>query len=277
MNHYKIKLMILTLILLIARCSREKDELTLPVRVGFKMCFKIGFSQDSSLNTEYLDFNGCRIGIGKIAFTGRREAGGDYSFVSNPRNIPTLSSSWLLEPTTVSVFDMPQGIYTDMKWEMEVWAIPNEVLLDLDEGLTIEELLTAGVIEDWGEGIYAGPGIAISGTYKSLDGSVIPFLYAYDPPPPDYKLRAESFDPDGNSRIVFSVDKEYESTMLFTLEYDSRSANRELFEEAKISGDSGHPVIIISDRNNQDLYENLKSTIILSIKVIIKETGSSTV
>jgi hypothetical protein len=274
----KLKLAGLILLLFIAGCTKEKDELTLPVTVSSK----ISFSVDSSKCAEYLNFTGVRIGIGLITFIGIREDGPDYGFATDPRfDFPTSSSlSFLQKKTLTSNFNMPQGVYTEIHWEMDLWAITCKDLQDLIEGLTVEDLLATGVVEDLGENFWTGPAIAISGTYKSLNGSLIPFLLAGDFILSDdvtgQKLKAETFDPDGNSRIVLSADKEYESTLIFTMENDFRSINRELFEEANISGDSGHPVIIISGNNNKDLYEVLTSRNNLSIKVLIKETGSAT-
>jgi hypothetical protein len=279
---HKIKLAGLILLLSFAGCIKEKNELTLPVTISSK----ISFSVDSSKCGEYVDITGGRIGIGMITFRGIRENGEDYSFTTNPKfDFPTPSSVWFLEKgSIISNFNFPQGTYTDMEWEMEMWAVPNSDLVNLIKGLTIEDLAATGVIEGFYDGSWiwiSGPAIAIAGTYKSLDGSVIPFLLAGDfilyDDGEDFNciLRAQSFDPDGNSRIVISADKEYESNMIFTLEIDFRSINRELFEEAKTSGSIGNPVIIISNHNNKDLYKVLTSGNSLSIKVIIREKGSA--
>jgi hypothetical protein len=285
MLHSRIKLAGIILILFIAGC-REKDELTRPVKVQFdiklSLSFKIGVSLDSSLNAEYLHFTGCRIGLGNIEFTGKREEGGNYYFQTDPRlDFPKPTNSWLLQSTTFSIFDMPQGIYTNMTWVLQLWAIANEDLIDLDEGLTVEDLIAAGVVEDCGDGWWNGPAMAISGTYKSNDGTIIPFLIAGDFILPygaiNQKLMVGSFNPEGNTRIVMSADKKYESTMIFTLGCDSCSLDRELFEDAEISGNNEHPIIIISDSNNKELYENLTTENNLSIKVIIKETGPASI
>lgn len=279
----KVKIIGLILILFIAGC-REKDELTRPVKLQFdiklSLGFKIGVSMDSSLNAEYLQFTGCRIGLGEILFIGKREEGGNYYFQTDPSlDFPKPTTFWHLQSTTISFFDLPQGIYTDMTWIMQLWAIPNEDLLDLDEGLTVEDLIAAGVVEDCGEGWWNGPAMAISGTYKSMDGRIIPFLLAGDFILPsgaiNQKLTVSSFDQEGNTRIVLSADKKYESTMIFTLGCDSCSLDHELFEDAKISGNREHPIIIISSSNNKDLYENLTTENDLSIKVIIEEKESA--
>ena len=276
MTFHKTILASIFLLFFITGCNKEKDELTLPVNILFKMSIKMSFSMDDSLNAEYLNFTDCILGVGNIVFKGKREEGGDYYFETDPNLYFSVFPLKLnSQPIIVCDFDLPQGTYTDMKWGMWLWAIPGKDLLDLIEGLTVVELLATGVEEDLGDGWVNGPGIAISGIYKFLDGSEIPFLLAGDfilaRDATDYYLWAETFDSEDNSSIVLSADKHYESTLIFSLENDFRSLNRELFEEAKVSGDSVHPVIIISGSNNKDLYENLTSRINLSIKVIIKE------
>lgn len=271
MIHSRIKLASIFLLLFIPGCIKEKDELTLPVKVSLKMCLKISLSPDSSLlNAEYLHFTDYKNGsLYAMEFRGRREAGGDYYFETSAYKTDDLVLSFLhlSQPMPISDYDMPQGIYTDMEWIPYLGTLPIEHWLV--EGLTIEELIATGLVEDWGDGFYwAYHRSAISGTYKYLDGSVIPFLFAGDLP--DEELIARTFNPDGTTSIALSVDKEYEATMLLTLEYDFRSLSRKLFEEVNISGNSEHPVIIISYSNNKDLYEDLASRINLSAKVIIK-------
>jgi hypothetical protein len=105
MTLYKIKVASVILILFMAGC-REKDDLTLPVKVYFK----IGISPENSLNTEYLHFTDCKIGIQRIQFEGKREAGTDIFFETDPNmNLQTLS--FAQQPLTISVFNIPQGIY----------------------------------------------------------------------------------------------------------------------------------------------------------------------
>jgi hypothetical protein len=240
MTHYKIKLVIITLILFIAGCT-EKDELTLPVKVYFK----IGISPDNSLNTEYLDFTKCQIGIQSIQFEGKREAGTDIFFETDPNmNLQTLS--FTQQPLIISIFNIPQGIYNYMKWDISMKCIDTE-----------------GLIDDH----YPCIGIVISGDYTSLDGSKIPFIFAIDEPE---LFSVRSYDPNDNSTIVLSVNKEYEATVLFAPEKAFSSISRESFEEAEISGDSGNPKIIISSSKNKGLYMILSYRIFQSAEVVVK-------
>src|SRR5512142_1233454 len=102
-----------TLILLIAGCTK-KDELTLPVRVYLKIGIVSGGS--ASTGPEYLDFNECQIGIQGIGYEGKREAVGDVYFETDPK--VDLKTITFLEPVIVTEFDIPQGVYNYMKWDI---------------------------------------------------------------------------------------------------------------------------------------------------------------
>jgi hypothetical protein len=239
----KIRPVILILMLGLTGCSK-KDELTLPVRVYFK----IGISQSNSLSNEYLNFSECQIGIRRIRFEGKREAGGDVFFETDPAmNLQTLS--FTEQPAIISIFDIPQGIYNIMKWDISLKCIDTE-----------------GLIDDRDES-YPCIGIIITGNYKSLDGAVIPFIFAIDRPE---LFSVMSFDPSGNSSIVLSVDKEYEAVVYFAPEKAFSAISRESFEEAEISGDLMQPKIIISSSMNVDLYQILLYRIFLSASVVVK-------
>jgi hypothetical protein len=252
MGFYKMKLMSIALIMFIAGC-REKDELTLPVSVHLM----IGISQDNSLNTEYLGFTECEIGINRIWFEGLREAGPAVYFQTDPKiNLPTIT---FFQPVIVSSYDIPQGVYNYMKWDITMYCIENERIFNIE---------TRGW--DWNdfeENYYCCKAIDIYGSYKSLDGSVIPFIFGIDA---TEMLSVKAFDPDGNSTIVLSVNKEYDATLLFNPQEAFSSISRESFEKAEISDENGQPVIIISNNTNKGLYEILLYRLFQYARVIVK-------
>jgi hypothetical protein len=234
----KIKLASITLILFIAGC-REKDDLTLPVRVYFK----IGISPENINSDTYLSFNDGQIGVKKIQFEGKREAGEDIYFETDPKmNLPTLAFS-ISENPVISGFDIPQGIFNYMRWDINLKKIVNEGLIDTDS-LSI--------------------GLVISGTYKYLNGSHSHVIIAIDD---TEQFNVRSDDSDDNTRIVLSVNKDhYDAILLLAPDYAFRSISRESLEEADISGDS----VIISRNKNKYLYDNLLFRIAQSARIIFK-------
>jgi hypothetical protein len=229
---------IILLILLNTGC-REKDELTLPVKVYFK----IGISQDNSYNSEYLVFTNCQIGIRSIQFEGKREAGGDVYFETDSKmNYQKLS---FLQPTLVTVFDIPQGIYDYMKWCLTTKCL---IIDDLPESSSCL-------------------GIVISGNYTYMNGSVIPFIFAIDALE---QISVWASSPDGTSTIVLSVNKEYEANILLAPANAFHSISRESLEKAEVFGNDGNQIIIISSSKNKYLYEILLYRIFQNVSLIIR-------
>lgn len=269
MRACKINLAIFLLLCVMSGCRKEKDELTLPVTVHLKMAFNAGISADNPLNPEYLNFNRCELGLDEIKITGKREIGEDIILFTKPGlDFSKLFSTLWKDPVQLYLFHIPQGIYKEIKWHIYVqYAVGIKSLVEM--GFTTKELLEAG-FEPLGYGaedIYAGPGILILGTYQYLNGSLIPFVFTHDTL---LEIEAMTYDAEGNSRIVLSIDKEYESTMSIILEYAFNSLSREAFEHAEISGEGKNQVIIISHCKNEELFESLISQNFISAKVTIR-------
>jgi hypothetical protein len=240
----KIKLASITLILFLTGCSK-KDDLTLPVKVYFKIGIPENIYSDP-----YLSFSEGHIGIQRIRFEGKRDAGGDVFFETDPKmNIQTLEFGTGENPG-ISDFDIPQGIYNYMKWDIDLKRIVTDGLLD-DNAI---DSLSIGLV--------------ISGIYKYLDGESIPVIIAIDD---TEQFSVRSDDSGGNSQIVLSVDKVYyEAILLLAPDYAFNSISRESLEDADISLVSGHQIILISKNENEELYENLLYRIDLSAKIIFK-------
>jgi hypothetical protein len=239
---YKARLIFITLILFIAGCI-EKDELTRPVKVNFK----IGISPYFNFNAAYLHITKCQIGIQSIHFEGKREAGEDIFFDTDPKmNLQTLS---FLQPITFDVFDIPQGVYNYMEWKISLKCIDTEVLID-DRN-------------EYSPCI----GIAISGDYTFLDGYVIPFTFAVND---QVQFNVMSYDPYDNSKLVLSADKEYDANLLFAPEKGFNSFTQKSFEKAEISHEGGYPKIIISSSKNEKLYDLLLNRIFQSAEFVAK-------
>jgi len=232
------KLAGLTLILLIAGCiEQEKDDLTLPVRVHFKIRV-----QPESFG--YATFHSCDIGIQDIQFEGIREAGGNIFFETNPEI--GLYSYATFANTTITNFDIPQGIYTYMRWDIHLKSIVTPV--DFPDSLSI--------------------GLILYGYYELPDDlAVCQIILAVDD--------NEEFIARFPDRIALSANKDYAATLVFSGN-SSLSISYESYLKAEISGDSLNPVLIISRNKNKDLYEKILYQLLRSTRVDIKEIGPST-
>jgi hypothetical protein len=239
----KIRLAILTALILTTGCVR-KDDLTLPVRINFK----IGIETVNSAADNYLDFAECSIGIQRIDFEGNREAGVPVCFMTDPAlDLHTLSFNH--QPVTISKFDIPQGIYNSMQWDISMKCIDTE-----------------GLINDRGES-YPCIGIIFKGNYTTLSGSVIPLIFAIDRPE---LFRVMSYAPNGDQMITLTVGREYEAVVYFAPDRAFSAISRNSLETAVTSEGVQSPEIVISSSMNQDLYQILLYRIFLSASVVVK-------
>ena len=239
---YKIKLLLITLILFIAGCIK-KDELTLPVRIQLK----IGVSPNDSLGGENNFFSWGRIGIESIRFEGEREAGGDIFFETDPEmNFQKVDFN-ADHIELISDFDIPRGVYYNMKWDIALKSIVgNEI---------ITEHSLAGSPDI---------GLIFSGQYKYLNKYGVHLLFAID------GTSQLSFRSEVNSRIVLSENK-YDAILFLDPEYTFSTLNRKSINEAEISiNKDGHPDILISSNKNKELYETLLSRLSNSAIVVVK-------
>jgi len=241
----KIKLAGLILILLIPGCVK-KDELTRPTRI--RLTIKI-IKNDNALG-EYFGISWGYLGVRRIQFEGKREAGEDILFETDPEaNLLPFEFEFesSANSTVISEFDIPQGIYNYMRWDLQLKSIQTSWPLIVADS--------------------ASTGLVISGYYEYLNERQIPFcLYIDD----KEQFRLMSFTSDGNSTsIVISESKVYEALLSLDLWYAFRSISRESFEKAEISNDIHYlPIIAISINKNKYLYDIILNRISQSARVI---------
>lgn len=235
----KIKLAFIIMILALAGCRKEKDELTLPVRIHLQI---------STIYTAYdnwIDWSRGKIGIQSVRFEGRRETGEDVFFESDPEmNLEILSF-----PASIAEFDLPQGIYNYMRWDITLKRIMSDELIKVDD----TDSLSIGLV--------------FPGSYYYLDEETwedieLPIIFAID----DTELF--SFMPSSND-IALYANKDFVITLCFNLNYASHSTSGESLDKADRSNVDGKQTIVISSNKNEDLYENLLYRLAQSTRVII--------
>jgi hypothetical protein len=246
----KIKLAGLILILFLAGC-REKDELTLPVRIHLKFYGILSNPQWVPFpEAAFLEMTEGKIGIQKIEFEGIRETGGNVSFETDPDiSLPVLGFTGQFE--LISDFDIPQGVYNTFKWDIYLKSIePDESINNND----IDSL---------------GTGLFIKGNYHHIwwnleeygeEDSVytIPFIFFG----PDTGLYS-----DFKSNVVLSGNKDYEVVLQFNLADAFESISSESLEVAEISGDGLNQKVIISKEKNKYLYDDFCSRLRISFSL----------
>ena len=232
----KIKLAGITLILFIAVAGcREKDDLTLPVRVELE----IGVSLHSLPG--YYTFQEGHIGIQSIQFEGKREIGEDIFVETDPEiNFPVKEFKL---PKLISFFDIPQGIYDYMNWNVNLKRV---------------------VIDDYTDS--QSKGLILSGWYVRNEWDWTRIIIAVDD---TEKLSIRACDPYDNFSIVLTADKEYKAVLYLYLDCVFSSISQQSLEEADISNVNGESTILISSETNENLYENILYRLTQSAKIIV--------
>jgi hypothetical protein len=250
MSIHNLKWVFIIMILFIAGCIKEKDELTLPVRIKLQIA-----ALPLQENYFLYAFEG-KIGIKSIQFEGKREAGEDIFFETDPKmNLQTLQLS--SKPTGILEFEIPQGIYNYMRWDLTLKSIMTEELNNVGDADSLRiGLVIPGSywMEDWTD-------------EWGWDISITPFIFGID----DTELFSfKSTGIDGRSGIVITDRKTYEITLLLDLQGTFGSVSWESFAEAELTDANGQQIILITSDKNKNLYENFLYRTSQSAKVFIK-------
>ena len=137
--------------------SCTKDDLTQPVKVRFS----INSKQIDGLSS-YLSINKTVVGIGEVSFIGLRQQGSDVHFdTKQGTHQGTFVISADQQAKYITYFDIPQGIYDYMNWDITLYEIDDDIYED-----------TLADIEDYG--------LLIHGLYTKIDGSKIIIGYVYN-------------------------------------------------------------------------------------------------
>jgi hypothetical protein len=266
MKTLKIRLVSIILILIFAGCNDiiEKDELTFPTTVHFQ----IGIERPNWAEvyseypyTEYFTFTEGQIGIQKIQFEGRREAGEDVFFETDPRtSFQTIFApdEYIAQPQAlVASFNIPQGIYDYIKWDIYLKKIAkDEYIEDFDTDSQNTGLIIKGFyVKEWWDWWYAD---VPDSSFK------IPFILAAN----DTELLSIMTSMTGNPpQLLIKNNKDYRAVLLLNLPYAFETISRESIEATDISGEGEQQKIIISSSKNKDLYEIILFRLALSSNV----------
>ncbi len=226
-------------------------------RIGIE---KLNYRYGGFPYVEYFSFTKGRIGIQMIGFEGKREAGGDIYFETDPKiNMPTIEFGE--KPTLISVYDIPQGIYNYMKWDIYLKKIVSDQLIDYDDtdSLNTGIVIEGNFVQEWWD--------EDDGWWDLLDSvSIKPFILEIRD---TEQFSVKAYPSNPYRSIVLSENTDYIATLLLDLPYAFDSISRESFEEAEISGYSEHPVVIISRNKNKYLYDIILNRLELSSSVYI--------
>jgi hypothetical protein len=228
------------------------DELSTPVNVNLHL--EMG-TNTPAIN--YVDFHNIAIAVQQIKFYGIREEGSDIFFNSQP-NVPFgIYSIRKNQPAPqIDAFDLPQGVYNQMRWEIQTREIDDDYYEDYFD----EELDEFIDVDDFG--------IIIEGTYTKLDGTQILLFIAIDP---SEMLLMETFDTGGNNQLSLLAGKTYNIRLEINPYIAIQNIERSLLENAESDEEDDVQYIEISSDENEDLYERILFRLKNTVRAIIEE------
>jgi hypothetical protein len=229
--------------------SCTKDDLTRPVRISLTVIINEQYKTNNTLL-----FERGEITLREIQFDGKREAGGDYSF--NTESGKNFGPNYFYPPSspqeTLANFDLPQGVYSGMRWKFE-----------LSDGLERLEQ------DDDDDDNYNSetPGLILDGSYINNEREMLRIRIEIDP--------FESFDclalaDNGNKNISIVSGITYNAILYLDPYFVFRAISSESLEEADYSDDELSPVLLISSDSNKELYEIILFRLQQSVKIVVR-------
>jgi hypothetical protein len=227
--------------------SCTKDEFTHPVRLSMSVQIS-----DQYKSNENLSFESGQIVIQEVQFEGKRETGEDYSFntESGKKFGPQAFNADSLHHDEIAYFDLPQGIYTLMRWKFE-----------LSDGL--ERLAT----DDDEETDNETPGLILYGNYLNHNKERLLVRIEIDP---FESFECQSITVTGDKNINILSGKIYNAVLYFDPYFAFRSISAVSLEDADYSDDEISPVLLISSNSNEDLYEIILYRLQQSAKIVVR-------
>jgi hypothetical protein len=221
-----------------------KDEYTRPVRLSVSVIINEQYKSSDTLS-----FESGEIVIKDVQFEGKREVGEDYSFNSEsgkefgPKNFYPKS----VNMESMAFFDIPQGIYTLMRWKFELSDGLEKFESDDDDTET--------------------PGLILHGNYIRHDGEKLQIRIEIDP---FESFECQTLSETGEKKINIISGSVYDALLYFDPYFAFRSISSVSLEDADYSDDEITPVLLISSDSNEDLYEKILFRLQQSAKIVVR-------
>ncbi|MBW6497990.1 MAG: hypothetical protein K0B09_06365 [Bacteroidales bacterium] len=231
------------IVLLFFISSCIEDDLNKPVRVDVEFLL-----EENPLTITYLDFTNAVVALDMVRFYGIRQVGNDVFFTSRPGfSFGTFVIPAHQNSRNVTYFDVPQGIYSMIRWDAE--------LTEINENVYDDELVDS---DDFG--------LIFEGTYTRLDGSSVLLFIAVDPS----VLSFETLNAAGNN--VISLESKNKYTVSFELNpyLAMQGISRSLLEQAETDSEDDIEFIEISSDENEELFELVLFRLEKTFKAVIR-------
>jgi hypothetical protein len=218
-------------------------DLNKPVKVDVEF-----YLEQNPLTISYLTFNKAIIAFDKVRFYGVRDVGNDVVFSSRP-GFPfgTFTIPAMQNTSYITYFDIPQGVYNLMRWDIE--------LMEIDDDIYDDEYVDS---DDFG--------LIFEGTYTRLNGETILFFIAVDPA----LLSFETVNAIGNNSIVLDSKKDYTVTIELNPYLAMQGIARNFLEQAETDSEDDVEFLEISSDSNEELYSLVLFRLEKTFKAVIR-------
>ncbi len=236
----------LTLILLSATVffACEPDDLSKPVKVHLEFSYKEGV-----VPIDYLSFNKIIWSVENIDFYGIRKEGNDVLFHTRPGDS---FGNHILTPAQnvsyITFFDLKQGIYQLMRWNVGLGEIDDEIYSD--------EFVDS---DDFG--------LIIEGTYTRLDGTIVLLFIAIEE---EEILTFEALIQDEETSLAIISDNTYTMSLEVNPHALMRGIPRSMLEEVETEEEDAVEFIEISEDENEKLYDLVLFQLTKTLKIIVR-------
>jgi hypothetical protein len=222
----------------------EPDDLSKPVRVHFELKWV-----EEVQHLPFLTFQNIVVDVKKISFHGIRQEGNDVLFNTRPGDsfgmhilTPSQNTSYL------TYFDIQQGVYQLMRWEIELGEIDDDVYPD--------DFIDS---DDFG--------FIIEGKYTRLNGRTLPLFIAIEE---EEIIRMESLSQTGEVPIPILARNVYTVSLEINPHAIMRGIPRSLLEQAEVNEDDDIEFIEISEDENEDLFNLVLFQLSKTLKAVVR-------
>ncbi|WP_017733775.1 hypothetical protein [Nafulsella turpanensis] len=196
-------------------CEKEQ-EFKIPVEVGFYMDI-----QKNMVDNSRLQLNGGSVIISSFAFEGEREQASEVEFTRDyAQGLKIAFTSD--QPVEALQFQIPQGIYTHISIEFESF-------------------------EGYGEN-----SLLVKGSYQNSEGSRYPLIFAMNSSE-SFEIEAVSYS-DG-SQIIIKKEAPVSAYIKLNPVHWFKNIPLALLDEADVMDWDGVPSIVISEEENEEIYD----------------------
>ncbi len=244
-NHVNtVAILVSGLLFMAGLTSCEFEELTAPVRIDVE----VSLAEDEA-PLSYLSFERIMLNIGQISFYGIRQEGNDVLFSTRPGDTFGMHLLTYGQNTSpVTYFDIPQGAYQLMRWDIETESIDDDVFpddyIDSDDS-----------------------GFIIEGTYSQQDGAVVKLFIAIDE---EELIRIESESASGEVPIPILSGNVYTVKMEINPQAIMKGIPRTLIEQAETEEEDDIEFIEISEDENEELYDLVLFQLSKTLKAVVR-------